>query len=51
MYIIGFKEGVKSFPGLFRKMKIEGLQYGFGELYNRTKPRGVRNYFYFSLSD
>ena len=24
-------------------MIIEGLQYGFGELYGRTKPRGVRN--------
>ena len=32
------KEPVKSFVGMFRKMKIpcmiiEGLQYGFGELY------------------
>ena len=26
-------------------MIIEGLQYGFGELYSRTKSRGVRNYF------
>ena len=34
----------------FPCMIIEGLQYGFGELYSRTKPRGVRNYFYFSLS-
>ena len=24
---------------------VEGLQYGFGELYRRTKPRGVRNDF------
>ena len=28
-------------------MTIEGLQYGFGELYWRTKPRGVRNDFFF----
>ena len=27
-------------------MIIEGLQYGFGELYWRTKPRGVRNDFF-----
>ena len=27
-------------------MIIEGLQYGFGELYGRTKPRGVRNDFF-----
>ena len=25
--------------------KLEGLQYGFGELYWRTKPRGVRKDF------
>ena len=25
---------------------VEGLQYGFGELYRRTKPRGVRNDFF-----
>ena len=24
----------------------EGLQYGFGEFYWRTKPRGVRNIFF-----
>ena len=29
--------------GTFPCMKIEGLQYGFGELYSRTKPRVVRN--------
>ena len=45
------KEPVKSFVGMFRKMKIslmiiEGLQYGFGELYWRTKLRGVRNDFF-----
>ena len=46
------KEPVKSFPGMFWKMEIslymilEGLQYGFGELYWRTKPRGVRNDFF-----
>jgi len=33
-----WKEHVKSFPGIFRKMKfpcmiIEGMQFGFGELY------------------
>ena len=27
-------------------MIIEGLQYGFDELYWRTKPRGVRNDFF-----
>ena len=27
-------------------MIIEGLQYGFGESYWRTKPRGVRNDFF-----
>ena len=27
-------------------MIIEGLQYGFGELFWRTKPRGVRNDFF-----
>ena len=27
-------------------MIIEGVQYGFGELYWRTKPRGVRNDFF-----
>jgi len=27
-------------------MILEGLQYGFGELYCRTKPRGVRNDFF-----
>ena len=27
-------------------MIIEGLQYGFGELHWRTKPRGVRNDFF-----
>ena len=27
-------------------MIIEGLQYGFGELYWRTKPTGVRNDFF-----
>ena len=27
-------------------MIIEGLQYGFGELYWRTKPMGVRNDFF-----
>ena len=27
-------------------MIIEGLQYGFGELYSRTKPSGVRNIFF-----
>ena len=27
-------------------MIIEGLQYGFGELYWRTKPKGVRIYFF-----
>ena len=27
-------------------MIIEGLQYGVGELYGRTKPRGVRNDFF-----
>jgi len=30
----------------FPCMIIEGLQYGFGELYWRTKPRGVRNDFF-----
>ena len=30
----------------FPCMLIEGLQYGFGELYWRTKPRGVRNDFF-----
>ena len=28
-------------------MIIEELQHGFGELYWRTKPRGVRNDFFF----
>ena len=28
-------------------MIIEGQQYGFGELYWRTKPRGVRNNIFF----
>ena len=27
-------------------MLIKGLLYGFGELYWRTKPRGVRNDFF-----
>jgi len=27
-------------------MIIEGLQYDFGELYLRTKSRGVRNIFF-----
>ena len=30
-------------------MIIEGLQYGFGELYWRPKPRGVRNDFFFAF--
>ena len=30
-------------------MIIEGLQYGFGELYWRTEPRGVRNDFFFAF--
>ena len=30
-------------------MIIEGLQYGFGELYWRTKPRGVRNDFFLDI--
>ena len=43
---ISRKEGVKSFPGIFKKMKIslyEELQYGFGKSYRRTKSKGVRN--------
>ena len=32
-------------------MIIEGLQYGFGESYWSTKPRGVRNdFFAFSIN-
>ena len=30
-------------------MVIEGLQYGFGVLYWRTKPRGVRNDFFWHI--
>ena len=29
--------------------KLKGLQYGFGELYWRTKPRGVRKDFFIFL--